>query len=157
MEPVVRAPQMSHILEKFRHRSDKMNVRETFPLLDKVIERFSNGRKGGLISEKVFSIQSHPQRNVRNHYSHFFLSFLPFLTRTKMIIYRTKNVFPLLNFAFWSLLKGTIHSRLRHFLGGEGSKICQICQWVVVKNCRREFCPRFKWMSPKCFCSVQNN
>ena len=54
MEPVVRAPQMSHILEKFRHRSDKMNVRETFPLLDKVIERFSNGRKGGLISEKFF-------------------------------------------------------------------------------------------------------
>ena len=56
MEPVVRAPQMSHILEKFRHRSDKMNVRETFPLLDKVIERFSNGRKGGLISDSIFTL-----------------------------------------------------------------------------------------------------
>ena len=54
MEPVVRAPQMSHILEKFRHRSDKMNVRETFPLLDKVIERFSNGRKGRKFSKAIF-------------------------------------------------------------------------------------------------------
>ena len=65
MEPVVRAPQMSHILEKFRHRSDKMNVRETFPLLDKVIERFSNGRKGGLISDSIFTLVP-PSKNVWN-------------------------------------------------------------------------------------------
>ena len=34
------------------------------------------------------------------------------------------------------LLKGkrTIHLECRHFLGGEGSKICQICQRIVVKH-----------------------
>ena len=32
---------------------------------------------------------------------------------------------------------GTIHLRHRHCLGGEGSKICQICQRIVVKKCRR--------------------
>ena len=32
---------------------------------------------------------------------------------------------------------GTIHLRRRHFLGGEGSKIGQICRRIVVKNCRR--------------------
>ena len=32
---------------------------------------------------------------------------------------------------------GTIHLRRRHSLGGEGSKICQICRRIVVKNCRR--------------------
>ena len=26
--------------------------------------------------------------------------------------------------------------RCQHSLGGEGSKIGQICQWIVVKNCR---------------------
>ena len=29
--------------------------------------------------------------------------------------------------------KGTIHLRCRHFLGADGSKICQ--RWIVVKNC----------------------
>ena len=33
---------------------------------------------------------------------------------------------------------GTIHLRRRHVLGGEGSKICQICRRIIVKNCRRE-------------------
>ena len=33
---------------------------------------------------------------------------------------------------------GTIHLRRRHSLGGEGSKICQICQRIVVKNYRRQ-------------------
>ena len=33
---------------------------------------------------------------------------------------------------------GTIHLRRRHFLGGEGSKIDQICRRLVVKHCRRE-------------------
>ena len=32
---------------------------------------------------------------------------------------------------------GTIHLRRRHALGGEGSKICQICRRIVLKNCRR--------------------
>ena len=32
---------------------------------------------------------------------------------------------------------GTIHLRRRHILGGEGSKIGQICRRIVVKNCRR--------------------
>ena len=32
---------------------------------------------------------------------------------------------------------GTIHLRRRHVLGGEGSKIGQICRRIVVKNCRR--------------------
>ena len=32
---------------------------------------------------------------------------------------------------------GTIHLRRWHVLGGEGSKICQICQQIVLKNCRR--------------------
>ena len=32
---------------------------------------------------------------------------------------------------------GTIHLRCRHALGGEGSKICQICRRIVLKNCRR--------------------
>ena len=31
-----------------------------------------------------------------------------------------------------------IHLRRRHFLGGEGSKICQICGWIVLKNCQQE-------------------
>ena len=30
--------------------------------------------------------------------------------------------------------KGTSYLRRRHFVGGEGSKICQICQWIVVKK-----------------------
>ena len=34
-------------------------------------------------------------------------------------------------------LQGTIHLRRRHVLGGEGSKICQICRRIVLKNCRR--------------------
>ena len=34
-------------------------------------------------------------------------------------------------------LFGTIHLRRRHVLGGEGSKICQLCRWIVLKNCRR--------------------
>ena len=33
---------------------------------------------------------------------------------------------------------GTIHLRRRQFLGGGGSKICQICRWIVVKICQRE-------------------
>ena len=33
---------------------------------------------------------------------------------------------------------GTIQLRRRHFLGGKGSKIGQICQQIVVKNCRQE-------------------
>ena len=37
----------------------------------------------------------------------------------------------------WTRL-GTIHLRRRHVLGGEGSKIGQICQRIVVKNCQRE-------------------
>ena len=45
---------ISHVLEKFRHRSDKMIVRETFPLLDKVIERFSNGRKDRLMEHEFY-------------------------------------------------------------------------------------------------------
>ena len=32
---------------------------------------------------------------------------------------------------------GTIHLRRWHALGGEGSKICQICRRIVLKNCRR--------------------
>ena len=32
---------------------------------------------------------------------------------------------------------GIIHVRIWHFLRGEGSKIGQICQWIIVKNCRR--------------------
>jgi hypothetical protein len=32
---------------------------------------------------------------------------------------------------------GTIHLRRRHVLGGERSKICQICRRIVLKNCRR--------------------
>ena len=52
---------------------------------------------------------------------------------------------------------GTIHLRRRHVLGGEGSKICQICWRIVVKNCRRKGgrcqkqwkkCWRLKWMVP---------
>ena len=34
-------------------------------------------------------------------------------------------------------MKGTIHLRRRHALGGEGSKICLICRRIVLKNCRR--------------------
>ena len=34
-------------------------------------------------------------------------------------------------------LYGTIHLRRRLVLGGEGSKIGQICRRIVVKNCRR--------------------
>ena len=43
------------------------------------------------------------------------------------------------------------------FGGGEGSKICQICLWIVVKNCRRKggrgqklwkFCRHLKWTVP---------
>ena len=30
---------------------------------------------------------------------------------------------------------GTIHLRRRHHLGGKGSKICQICQRIVVNIC----------------------
>ena len=26
---------------------------------------------------------------------------------------------------------------MQHFLGGKGSKICQICQWVILENCQR--------------------
>ena len=42
---------------------------------------------------------------------------------------------------------------------GEGSKICQICRRIVLKNCRRQggrgqksvkICRRLKWMVPKC-------
>ena len=53
---------------------------------------------------------------------------------------------------------GTIHLRCRHVLGGEGSKICQICRWIVLKNCRRQggrgqklvkICRRLKWMVPR--------
>ena len=36
---VSRPPQKFNVLEKFRYRSDKMIVRETFLLEDKVIER----------------------------------------------------------------------------------------------------------------------
>ena len=28
--------------------------------------------------------------------------------------------------------------RHQHFLAGEGPKICQICQRIVVRNCQRE-------------------
>ena len=38
---------------------------------------------------------------------------------------------------FALLYYGTIHLRRRHVLGGEGSKIGQICRRIVVKNCRR--------------------
>ena len=51
---LIQKPPISHVLEKFRHRSDKMNVRETFPLLDKVIERFSNGRKDRLMEHEFY-------------------------------------------------------------------------------------------------------
>ena len=34
---------------------------------------------------------------------------------------------------FGENLIGTIHLRRRHFLGGEGSKIYQICRRIVVK------------------------
>ena len=36
---------VEHVLERFRFRSDKMIARETFPKLDKIIERFAVGRK----------------------------------------------------------------------------------------------------------------
>ena len=38
-------PKASHILERFRFRSDKMVSRETFPNRDKIIENFGVGRK----------------------------------------------------------------------------------------------------------------
>ena len=41
-------------MEKFRHRSDKMVVRETFPLLDKITERFINGRQDRLMEHVFF-------------------------------------------------------------------------------------------------------
>ncbi len=52
----VRKPQVVHVLEKFRHRSDKMAVRETFPTMEKVIERFSNGRKDRLMEHEFFKV-----------------------------------------------------------------------------------------------------
>ena len=47
---------IDHVLEKFRHRSDKMTIRETFPLLDKVVERFNNGRKDRLLEHEFFKV-----------------------------------------------------------------------------------------------------
>ena len=53
---------------------------------------------------------------------------------------------------------GTIHLRHRHALGGEGSKICQICRRIVLKKCRRQggrgqksvkIYRRLKWMVPQ--------
>ena len=32
---------------------------------------------------------------------------------------------------------GTIHLKRQHLLGGEWSKLCQICRRILVKNCRR--------------------
>eukprot|EP00093_Oithona_nana_P004408 04408.XXX_95632_92827_1 [CDS] Oithona nana genome sequencing. len=53
---ISRPPQVVHVMEKFRHRLDKMIVRETFPLSDKVIERFSNGRKDRLQEHEFFKV-----------------------------------------------------------------------------------------------------
>ena len=53
---IARPPQVVHVMEKFRHRLDKMNVRETFPLSDKVIERFTNGRKDRLQEHEFFKV-----------------------------------------------------------------------------------------------------
>ena len=36
------------------------------------------------------------------------------------------------------IILGTIHLRRRHVLGGEGSRIGQICRQIVLKTCRRE-------------------
>ena len=48
------------------------------------------------------------------------------------------------------------------FFRGEGSKICQVCRRIVVKNCRREgkeskilnICRRHKCMVPYLFCPL---
>ena len=53
---ISRPSQVVHIMEKFRHRLDKMNLRETFPLSDKVIERFANGRKDRLQEHEFFKV-----------------------------------------------------------------------------------------------------
>jgi hypothetical protein len=34
---------------------------------------------------------------------------------------------------------GTIHLRRQHFLGGEGSKNCQICRLIKVRKSRKYF------------------
>ena len=56
---------------------------------------------------------------------------------------------------------GTIDLGRRPFLGGKGSKICQICRRIVLKNCRRQggrgqklvkICRRLKWMVPQSVC-----
>ena len=51
-----RPPQVVHILEKFRHRSDKMTIRETFPTMEKVVERFANGRKDRLLEHEFYKV-----------------------------------------------------------------------------------------------------
>lgn len=53
---VERPPQVVHVTEKFRFRLDKLVVRETFPLSDKVIERFAHGRKDRLSEHEFYKV-----------------------------------------------------------------------------------------------------
>ena len=48
-----------NIVEKFRHRSDKMTVRETFPESGRVIERFDAGRADKLRQHEYFRDKLH--------------------------------------------------------------------------------------------------
>ncbi len=52
---------VSHVVEKFRHRKDRMEVRETFPESNRVVEKFSPGRCDRLREHKYFRMSSsHP-------------------------------------------------------------------------------------------------
>jgi hypothetical protein len=53
---VERPPPVVHVYERFRYRTDKMTTRETFPLHDKVIERFDHGRKDRLREHEFYKV-----------------------------------------------------------------------------------------------------
>ena len=49
-----------NIVEKFRHRTDKMTARETFPESGRVIERFASGRSDKLRQHEYFREEYSP-------------------------------------------------------------------------------------------------
>ena len=48
------------IVEKFRHRTDKMTARETFPESGRVVERFASGRADKLRQHEYFRDNEQP-------------------------------------------------------------------------------------------------
>ena len=50
-----------NIVEKFRHRTDKMTARETFPESGRVVERFAPGRADKLRQHEYFRDKNGPR------------------------------------------------------------------------------------------------